>query len=152
MTAYPDPSQPERPLRVVYVAVRDAAEAERLGEGAVRRKLAACASHWPIQSTYWWNGKLERSTEQAVLLRTSGKRLGALFTWLAREHSYEVPDIVELSVSRVHEPYLNWLLSIVEGPPARASRANPRPRRRGAPKGREAPARPRTRALRRPRY
>ena len=48
MTAPPlDPTGAEDRIRLVYTATADAAEAERLGQEAVERRLAACASDWP---------------------------------------------------------------------------------------------------------
>lgn len=145
MTPLPEAAPAEHPLRIVYVVARDAAEARRLGEGAVRRRLAACENHWPIRSTYWWNGRLEHGREVGVLLKTTSKRLGALFAWLAREHSYEVPDIVELCVLRAHEPYVEWLVSEVEAQASPHEGRSRRATRRGAPKAPGARARRQTR-------
>ncbi|MCI4345669.1 MAG: divalent-cation tolerance protein CutA [Thermoplasmata archaeon] len=137
MTAPPlDPTGADRRLRVVYVAAADAAEARLLGTGAVERRLAACANSWPIRSVYWWKGRVERAEEHALLLKTSAKKLGALMLYLARAHSYAVPDIVELQVSRAHEPYVRWLLESID-----PESWEPAPRRRVTrPVSRRAPA------------
>jgi periplasmic divalent cation tolerance protein len=152
VTAPPlDPTGAEDRIRLVYVATADSAEAERLGQGAVERRLAACASDWPIRSRYWWKGGIERAEEHALLLKTSGKKLGALLRFLVRAHSYEVPDILEIKVPRAHEPYIQWLLESID--PATA--APPRRLRARRPAGRRAPAgrgRRRTRGRPRRRY
>ncbi|MCI4334345.1 MAG: divalent-cation tolerance protein CutA [Thermoplasmata archaeon] len=142
-----DSSAEERRLRLVYVAAANRQEARRLGEGAVERRLAACASYWPIRSVYWWKGAMERSPEQAVLLKTSGKKLGALFRFLVREHSYEVPDILELKVPRAHEPYIRWLLESID-PETALVAAPARARRPAGPRARAGQGLRRTRAPR----
>ncbi len=152
MTAPPiDPSGADQRVRLVYCAVPDRPTADRLVGGAVGGKLAACASSWPIGSVYWWKGKVERADEVALLFKTSPKKVGALFAYLAREHPYEVPDILELKAPRLHEPYVRWLFAAIDpdsyepaGPiaPGRATRA-------GSRRGRGAPSRRRTRAPRR---
>lgn len=149
MTAPPlDPTGADRRLRVVYCAAPDLAVARALADGAVQRRLAACANFWPIRSTYWWHGRVERAEEVAVLFKTSPKKLGALFRFIARSHPYEVPDLFELQVPRVHEPFVRWLLASIDPgsaePPSRPEGPPPMPRR--SPRGPGARVRPRTRA------
>ncbi|MCI4364152.1 MAG: divalent-cation tolerance protein CutA [Thermoplasmata archaeon] len=152
MTGPPlDSSEADRRLRVVFVAAADASEARRLGTGAVEGRLAACANSWPIRSVYWWKGRVERAEEHALLLKTSAKKLGALMRYLALAHSYAVPDIVELQVSRAHEPYVRWLLESID-PESREPVPRRRARRPGSPRARAGRGPPRTRAQRRRRY
>jgi periplasmic divalent cation tolerance protein len=152
VTAPPlDPTGAEDRIRLVYVATADSAEAERLGREAVERRLAACASDWPIRSRYWWKGRIEPAAEHALLLKTSGKKLGALLRFLARAHSYEVPDILEIKVPRAHEPYIQWLLASVD-PATAAPPGGARARRPARRRAREGRGRPRTRARPRRRY
>jgi periplasmic divalent cation tolerance protein len=143
VTAPPlDPTGADRRLRVVYCAVPDRATAERISVAVVERHLAACVSFWPVASVYRWKGSLERAEEHALLLKTSAKKLGALFRWLARNHPYEVPDILELHVPRVHEPYVQWLLASIDP----GSVEPPTATRSGSRRARGARGRPRTRA------
>jgi periplasmic divalent cation tolerance protein len=153
MTAPPlDPTGADRRLRVVYCAVPNREVAETLAEAVVVRHLAACASHWPIASVYRWKGALERTEEHALLLKTSPKKLGALFRYLERNHPYDVPDIFEIHVPRVHEPYIQWVLASIDPgsvePPSALPRAGA-PTRSGSRRARGAPSRRRTRAPRR---
>ena len=130
----------ERILRVVYCAFPDAASADRVGDAAVRRRLAACVNRFPIDSTYHWKGGIERAREVVALFKTSPRKVGALFDFLARGHPYEVPDIFELDVTRAHRPYLEYLAETLERglpiPPDRLTGRGP-VRRRGS---RPAPA------------
>ncbi|MGC2289802.1 MAG: divalent-cation tolerance protein CutA [Thermoplasmata archaeon] len=101
-------------LRVVYCAFPDAASARRVGDAAVARRLAACVNRFPIGSTYWWKGAVERTHEVVTLFKTSPRKVGALFDFLAREHPYDVPDICEIPVARAHRPYLEYLVDTLE--------------------------------------
>jgi len=104
----------ERLLRVVYCAFPDAASARRIGDAAVTRRLAACVNRFPIDSTYRWKGAVVRAHEVVALFKTSPRKLGALFDYLAREHPYKVPDLFELPVARAHRPYLEYLAETLE--------------------------------------
>ena len=104
----------ERILRIVYCTFPDAASARRIGDAAVTRRLAACVNRFPIESTYVWKGSVERTHEVVALFKTSPRKLGALFEYLAREHPYEVPDIFEIPVARAHRPFLEYLANTLE--------------------------------------
>jgi periplasmic divalent cation tolerance protein len=104
----------ERILRVVYCAFPDVASARRIGDAAVTRRLAACVNRFPIDSTYHWKGAIERTREVVVLFKTSPRKVGALFDFLARAHPDDVPDIFELSIARAHRPYLEYLAETLE--------------------------------------
>ena len=141
-------------MRLVVTAVPTEAVAERLADGALAERLAACVQLVPVRSRYWWEGRIERAEETLLVFKTVPKRVGGLFRWLTSHHPYQVPEIIELDVPRVHDPYLGYLAATIDkdAPPfplGGGSVARPALRRRGsrrAPAGRR-PAR--TRAPRR---
>lgn len=114
------------------------------------RRLAACASSWPIASTYWWKGALEAAEEVVILFKTTPKRVGALIQTLEREHPYDVPEVLELDVPRATDGYLAYLVSEL-GSPAALRGPRGRLRRRGSPsvRGVGSPRRTRARPRRR---
>jgi periplasmic divalent cation tolerance protein len=141
-------------LRVVYCAFPDAASARRIGDAAVTRRLAACVHRFPIEATYHWQGSIERAREVVVLFKTSPRKVGALFDYLAQAHPDQVPDLFEIAVPRAHRPYLEYLAETLERglpiPPDQVPERRPL-RRRGSRPARAAPGPRRTRGrLRRP--
>jgi periplasmic divalent cation tolerance protein len=143
----PFPVEPARatgPMRLVLSAYPTAAAARRAAEGAVERRLAACASALVQRSTYLWNGRRETADEVLVVFKTAPKTVGALFRYLAARHPYKVPEIAEVDVLRVEPSYLAWLSGLVDPSSARAPGLAPR--RPAGRRGREARAPARTRA------
>lgn len=154
MTPYPmDPVDATGPMRLVLVAAPRGPVSAGLARGALRARLAACVSTVPIESEYWWKGALERAEESLLVFKTVPKRVGALFRYLAANHPYEVPEILELDVPRIHEPYLRYLAATIDraAPPLPLGGGRPhgRPTRPGSRPGRGARAPGRTRAPRR---
>jgi periplasmic divalent cation tolerance protein len=133
-------------LRILYCAFPDRASASRVGEAALAQRLAACTNAFEIDSRYHWKGAIESAQETVVLFKTSPRKVGALFEFLARHHPYEVPDIFELTASRSHRPYLEYLAETLD-----ASRGSPAgvPRRSAGPRARGGRRPRRTRAPRR---
>ncbi len=122
---------------------RDAALAA--SRGAVKRRLAACASVVGAESQYWWRGRIERAAESIVLFKTLPQRVGRLFGYLKATHPYEVPEIVELDVPRVEPGFLRYLVTTLADT-SRISPARSRLMRRGAPRAPAARGPRRTRA------
>ncbi len=143
-----DPVDATGPMRLVLVAA-PAAATSGLVQGALDRRLAACANALPIHSTYWWRGKVESAAEELILFKTVPKLVGALFRYLAQNHPYEVPEIVELDVPRVHSPYLRYLAETIDraAPPLPLGGGRPgKATRRGSRRARGARSPGRTRA------
>src|SRR5437763_2667645 len=56
----------------------DAATARRIGRALVEEKCAACANLLPpVESIYWWEGKIENANETIVLFKTTAERYPA---------------------------------------------------------------------------
>ena len=149
MSPFPvEPARATGPMRLVLSAFPSAESARRAAEGALDRRLAACASSIAQTSTFVWRGRRTTSAEVLVVFKTAPKTVGALFRYLASAHPYEVPEIAEVDVLRAEPRYLDWLTALVD--PTSVPRAHPA-RRPAGPRGRGARALGRTRARRRPR-
>lgn len=94
----------------IFWACRDAAEAKRIIRSLLEKRLIACASILPIESLYRWEGKVEESLEVKVLLKTQPYHFSAIQTHIETNCSYEVPEIVQVEISKVNPRYLNWVI------------------------------------------
>ncbi len=134
MTPYPaDPEWARGSMRLVLTTYPSRERALAAVLGALSRHLAACGNVVPIDSRYWWKGELVTESEALVLFKTVPKRVGALFRFLADDHPYSVPEVVELDVPRVAPGYLRYLTETLD----RASlppRRTPRLTRSGGPR------------------
>ncbi len=101
-------------LKLLYVPMPDANTAQELIQKALAAKLIACANQWPIQSTYYWRGKLCQDQELAVLFKTSAGKIAALEKWLQTEHPYETPCFLRLSPEACNPAYLNWAIDCLQ--------------------------------------
>lgn len=91
-------------------------EAGRIATVLLERRLAACVQvAGPIESRYWWQGKLERSSEWLCIIKTVRDRFPAVESAIRANHSYEIPEIVTFSIDLGSKPYLDWLLSETSG-------------------------------------
>lgn len=85
-------------------------EAERMAGAIVAARLAACVQvAGPIQSTYWWNGEMERSSEWLCTMKATKAGFEALAGFIKQEHSYDNPEIVATQIAAGSPEYLSWI-------------------------------------------
>ena len=98
---------------VVLLVTRasERAEAERIGEALVEKRLAACGSVLPtVHSFYREDGRLLREHEALLLIETSVDRSAEAQAELRALHSRQNPEILEVAITGGSPRYLEWLL------------------------------------------
>jgi periplasmic divalent cation tolerance protein len=98
------------PFKLVLVTTPDLKTARRLARVALESRLIACANLVPkIESHYRWRGKVERSAEVLMVMKTTQARVAALEKLIVAEHPYDTPEFVVLNLSGGAKKYLAWL-------------------------------------------
>ena len=99
---------------VVFMTVASADEARRIAKELVDQHLAACVQILPaIESVYRWKDEVQRETEILILAKTTAARFDDLEKAVRAMHSYDTPEIVAVPVSKISEPYREWLIENV---------------------------------------
>ncbi len=95
---------------VVFTTLPADHDAAPFAAALVSERLAACVSVLgEADSTYWWEGRVERSRERAVLIKTTAGRWPALAERISALHPYEVPELVAAPISAGLPAYLQWV-------------------------------------------
>ncbi len=95
----------------------DRSGAERLGEGLVVERLAGHCSVVPsVHSFYYLDGLLQRESQALLMVKTVKSRSSAVYEYLRKHHSYEMPEIYEVSIDDGSPQYLKWLAAQVAKP------------------------------------
>jgi periplasmic divalent cation tolerance protein len=95
-------------LSLVYITNPDLKTAQRISKHLLHRRLIACVNIFPIQSIYWWKGRLEQAREYVVLAKTQNKLYARVKSEVEKIHPYEVPCIVRLD-GECNESFGKWL-------------------------------------------
>ncbi|HYQ60026.1 MAG TPA: divalent-cation tolerance protein CutA, partial [Desulfatiglandales bacterium] len=89
-------------------------EAKKLANAILAARYAACVTIVPaVESMYWWEGKIEQGEESLLVIKTTADQYAPLEKAIKDMHSYEVPEIVALSVKAGLPQYLEWVVQEV---------------------------------------
>ena len=100
-----------RQNRVVLVTCETLTEGRHIARSVVSKRLAACVNVIlsPADSYFTWKGKLERTREYLLVIKTTAKQLAELEREVKRLHSYDIPEFIALPVAAGSKEYLKWL-------------------------------------------
>jgi periplasmic divalent cation tolerance protein len=76
----------------------------------VKNRIAACVNISKIYSIYSWKGKVENTSEFLAIFKTTQKNKNSLKKAIKKTHPYEVPEIAEIDIRSINQPYLKWLI------------------------------------------
>jgi len=94
----------------VYVTCADSDEAKKIAALAIENGLAACANIFQAhEALYWWDGAVQNDKEVAMILKTSKARYKELETFIAANHSYDVPCILAMPIEDGNSSFLEWI-------------------------------------------
>ena len=95
---------------IVLTTFPDIDTAQRLAEGMVQAKLAACVNIIPAgQSIYIWENNLCKESEYLAVIKTMDSRYQALEEYIKSHHPYELPEIVATQITKGSKEFLSWL-------------------------------------------
>ncbi|MFN7141797.1 MAG: divalent-cation tolerance protein CutA [Limisphaerales bacterium] len=95
---------------VVLVTAPNATVARKIAKSALEKELIACANLVPrIESLYRWEGKIEKSNEVLMIIKTHRDKLKDLEQDVLKNHPYDTPEFVVLKIAAGNKRYLKWL-------------------------------------------
>ena len=98
-------------FRIVLVTCGSLSEARKIARAVVEKKLAACVNiHTaPVESFYWWKGKVETGREYLLVMKTAARLVKLLEEEVLRLHSYETPEFLVMEIAAGADGYVEWL-------------------------------------------
>ncbi|MCE9613390.1 MAG: divalent cation tolerance protein CutA [Lentisphaerae bacterium] len=103
---------------IISTALETAEQADRMATALVEQRLAACVQILPARSTYRWEGRLQKSGEHVMLIKTRAACAPAAMDFLKTHHPYALPEILVTPVQDGLPDYRQWIASETAPPPA----------------------------------
>ncbi|MBS7251891.1 MAG: divalent-cation tolerance protein CutA [Candidatus Freyarchaeota archaeon] len=96
----------------VFTTTEKREHGEKIARILVEKRLAGCVQIvGPVQSTYWWKGKVETSEEWLCLIKSEKSLFNELEKAIKEVHPYETPEIIAIPIVEGSKKYLEWLKS-----------------------------------------
>lgn len=87
-------------------------EAEKLARALLDQGIAACIQVNQIKSYYRWKGNVNVDDEQILLIKCKHADFADIQKCIKENHSYEVPEIIEIPITAGSPDYLNWISEV----------------------------------------
>ena len=82
----------------------------KIANDLVEKRLTACVNILQISSIYSWKEKIENTSEFLAIFKTTQKNKNSLKNAIKNTHPYKIPEIAEIDVHSINQPYLKWLI------------------------------------------
>lgn len=83
---------------------------QKIADELLCRRLAACVQiSGPVESSYWWNGKIERTSEWMCSIKTFQDCFRNLEQTIQSLHNYDQPQLLSLEIDQAAFDYLRWM-------------------------------------------
>jgi periplasmic divalent cation tolerance protein len=100
---------------IIFVTCPDDQIAENIANILLKKRLAACINITSkIKSLYWWKGKVEKSDEVLMIIKTKSKFFKKVEKEIKKVHPYEVPEIISLKIDSGTKKYLDWIKEVTK--------------------------------------
>ncbi|MDR1185078.1 MAG: divalent-cation tolerance protein CutA [Coriobacteriales bacterium] len=104
------------PCVVVIATTGTEEEAKAITDELLDERLAACVQKIPIFSSYHWQGKRCDEAELMLLIKTRASLYQGVEASIKANHSYEVPEIIQVPITGALPEYLQWIIQQTEEP------------------------------------
>ena len=99
---------------IVLTTAASKEEAQKIARALVERHAAACVNIvGPMESMYWWKGKLETSSEHLLIVKTMADALDTVQKIVREMHTYELFEFLVLGIEAGNREYMQWIESCV---------------------------------------
>jgi periplasmic divalent cation tolerance protein len=100
---------------LIFITCPNRKSAEKISKSLLKKGLVACINIIPrIKSMYWWEGKIEKSFETLLIIKTKDELFNSVKKEVIKLHPYKVPEVICVRISKGYEKYLKWIKEVTK--------------------------------------
>lgn len=99
---------------IVLCTTGNSSDTQKIVSELLQKKLAACVQIQKINSHYIWEGKLMNEEEDLLAIKCRTADYTLIQSAIKKNHSYRVPQIIQVPISNGLPEYLNWIKNETE--------------------------------------
>lgn len=102
---------------VILTTASNKIEALKISNALIKKRLCACVNIINgLDSIYRWKGKVERSKENLLIIKTTKGMFEKVEKEIVKNHSYDTPEIIAVPVVIGNKRYLEWIDAEIRNP------------------------------------
>jgi periplasmic divalent cation tolerance protein len=99
---------------MIITTCADKEAAQAIAQVLLEKRVAACVQMLPVESTYVWQGKICDDNEIILFIKSKAGLFDKIAAVIKKNHSYEVPEIIQIPITAGLPGYLKWIDDCVE--------------------------------------
>lgn len=96
-------------LVTLTLSCKDITEANKISQVLLEKHLIACAKTSAIESTYWWQGKIEQAAEILLIMESALEKFAEIEVVVKELHSYELFVLQAHAILKTSTGVETWL-------------------------------------------
>ncbi len=96
---------------LIFTTLNKKEMAEKIGKELLRKRTIACYNLLPVESAYWWKGKIAQEKEVLMIFKTQKENFEKVEKYLKKHSGYKTPEVIAVEPSKISKPYLDWIHS-----------------------------------------
>ena len=98
-------------INIIITTTDSEKTANDIAKHLVKDNLSPCVQIVPnIQSVYKWKGKLDKSGEMLLLIKTISDNVQVCKKLILKYHNYDVPEIILMDGDILNDAYRDWFI------------------------------------------
>ena len=99
---------------IVISTCADKESAKAIAKLLIEERLVSCVQMLPVESIYVWQEKVCEDNEIVLLIKTKIALFEKISATIRENHTYEVPEIIQIPITDGLPEYLQWIDSCTE--------------------------------------
>lgn len=94
---------------LLYLTCANEAEAAKISQALLKKRLVVCVKKMPINSDFLWQGKIDHGSEILLIMDSKEELFSQVEQEVKRLHSYDTPNLVSVLVAQSSAGVAEWM-------------------------------------------
>lgn len=99
---------------LLFLTCADQTEADKIADELLNKKLVSCVKMNPVNSSYLWKNKIEKSKEILLIMDSFLEKFSEIDKKIKTIHSYDTYTFFSVDVKKMNKKALKWINSSLQ--------------------------------------
>lgn len=99
---------------ILFLTCANAEEGKAISKALLESKLAACVRQSSVNSSYWWDNKIQNDDEVLLMIESIEEKFDEIEATVTKLHSYDEYVLTAVQVLRTTPGVEKWLKDVIK--------------------------------------